>query len=62
MKVLTIKGPLERSELSVADIVSEDEGSNTRTIASEWRTPDGELVKRSVWTEILMPLEMGFGS
>lgn len=55
MLVLTTKGPIERELMEVRDIVTY--GDYSRTIATEWRLK-GELVKREVWTSILMPLEL----
>lgn len=49
-KVHTTKGLIERSKLTVKDIV--DEGENHRAIATEWHL-DGELVRRDVAVSIL---------
>lgn len=56
MKVLTTKGLLDRSALSVKDVVTESD--TARTVATEYYLGD-ELVKRSVWIDIWQPLEMG---
>jgi hypothetical protein len=49
-KVHTIKGLIDRDQLTVKDIVSEDE--NSRAVATEWFL-DGELVRRDVAVSIL---------
>lgn len=56
MKVLTTKGLIERSELTVKDVVSESDSA--RTLATEYYLGE-ELVKRSVWIDAWRPLEMG---
>lgn len=51
MNVFTTKGIVDRSLLTVADIVTEEE--NARVTATEWRM-DGELVRRDVNVNILV--------
>lgn len=58
MKVFTSKGLLDRNQLTVKDVIVEDEASSTRTVATEWYQGD-EMVKRSVWVDRLAPLEIG---
>lgn len=55
-KVQTIKGFIDRDLLMVEDIVSEDE--NSRAVATEWRTLDGELVRRDAHVMILRGHEL----
>jgi hypothetical protein len=56
MKVLTTRGLVERSALTVKDVVTESE--TARTVATEYYLGE-KLVKRSVWIDIWQPLEMG---
>ena len=46
MKVQTTEGLLDRSELTVRDVVTEDE--NSRVIATEWFRVE-QMVRRDVW-------------
>ena len=55
MKVLTTKGEIEMSELEVIDIVEVD--NNHRKISTEYRH-HGELVKRSVWVDLMRPFDL----
>lgn len=50
MKVYTTKGLVDRSELTVKDIVTEE--LNARVTATEWHMGD-ELVRRDVHVNIL---------
>ena len=53
--VHTTKGSIDREDLIAKDIVFEEE--NARMIATEWylkSDPDGELVRRDVWGNILV--------
>jgi hypothetical protein len=52
----TIKGPIERDQLTVTDIV--EEGPNHRSIVTEWRL-DGEVVKRDCHVSILRGQALG---
>lgn len=52
MKVYTTKGLVERSELTVKDVVNESE--NARECATEWYL-GGELVRRDAWVNVLRP-------
>ncbi len=52
----TIKGPIERDQLEVKDIVTE--GDNYRAIATEWFF-QGELVKRDCHVSVLHGQVMG---
>lgn len=63
MKVMTIKGPLDLESLHVRDVVTLSE--NTRKVATEYYLtpecrpgiwPEGDLVKRSVTADMLMPM------
>jgi len=55
LKVQTNKGLLQRSELVVTDIISDED--NARVTATEWRYGD-ELVRRDVNVNILRGIEM----
>lgn len=55
MKVMTTKGMIERSELTVKDEITESD--NARTIAACWYLGD-ELVRRSVWVDVLRGVEL----
>lgn len=50
-QVHTIKGLIDRDKLTVEEIVTEDD--NSRAVATEWRTLDGELVRRDAHVMIL---------
>jgi hypothetical protein len=50
MKVITTRGLVEIEELEVKDIVTYE--GTARIVATEYRL-DSELVKRSVWVDIL---------
>lgn len=54
MKVLTTLGLVERSELEVKDVISEED--NARVSATEWYK-DGELVRRDVNVNVLRGLD-----
>jgi len=56
MLVHTIKGLIERDQLSVKDIVTED--VNSRAIATEWYLGD-ELVRRDVAVSLLRGIGLG---
>ena len=56
MKVLTIKGLVDLSELRVKDVV--EIGDNHRKIFSQYWLGD-ELVRQSVFVDVLRPLEAG---
>lgn len=59
MLVFTTKGVLDRSLLTVEDIVMEEESSNVRVIACEWRLKStGEMVRRDVLANVLVALDM----
>lgn len=53
--VLTTKGLIERAELEVIDIITEEE--NARVFATEWRH-NGELVRRDVNVNILAGVQL----
>lgn len=53
MQVLTVKGPIEMDRLEIRDVV--ELVNNGRKVATEYRL-DGELVKRTVTVDVLMPL------
>jgi hypothetical protein len=53
--VLTTKGLIERAELEVDDIITEEE--NARVFATEWRH-NGELVRRDVNVNILAGVQL----
>jgi hypothetical protein len=59
MKVLTTKGLIERAELTVRDLVQEDE--NVRVVRTEWYLGN-ELVRASAWVDALRGLEAGVES
>jgi hypothetical protein len=52
----TIKGPIERDQLEVKDIITE--GENYRAIATEWYF-EGELVKRDCHVVVLHGQALG---
>lgn len=65
MKVLTVKGPLDLESLHVRDVVEiVDNGRKVATeyfCAAECRPavwPAGDLVKRTVTVDVLMPFEL----
>ena len=53
--VLTTKGLIDRAELEVNDIITEEE--NARIFATEWRH-NGELVRRDVNVNILAGVQL----
>jgi hypothetical protein len=55
-KVHTAKGLIDRDLLMVEEIVTEDD--NSRAVATEWRTLDGELVRRDAHVMILRGHEL----
>lgn len=55
-KVQTTKGLINRDLLTVEEIVTEDD--NSRAVATEWRTLDGELVRRDAHVMILSGLAL----
>lgn len=55
VKVQTINGLVDRSELQATDIISEEE--NARVTATEWHH-NGELVRRDVNVNILRGLDI----
>ena len=52
----TIKGPIERDQLEVTDLI--EEGPNHRSIVTEWRF-HGEVVKRDCHVAILHGQALG---
>lgn len=56
MKVMTDKGIIERDRLQVREVIQED--GNVRAVSTEWML-EGEVVRRDVWINTLMPLEFG---
>jgi len=55
MQVYTIKGLVDRDQLTVKDIVNE--GANDRSVVTEWYLGE-ELVRRDVHVMILRPIGM----
>lgn len=55
-KVHTIRGLIDRDLLTVEEIVTEDD--NSRAVATEWRTLDGELVRQDAHVMILSGLAL----
>ena len=55
MKVLTTKGEIEFSDLDVHDII--ETADNHRKISTEYYYL-GELVKRSVWVDLMRPFDL----
>ena len=56
-RVHTTKGPLAIELLEVRDIVTVE--GTSRVVATEWRMKgDDEIVRRDVWVNALMPLEV----
>lgn len=53
--VLTTKGLIDRAELEVQDIITENE--NARVFATEWRH-NGELVRRDVNVNVLSGVQL----
>ena len=53
--VLTTKGLIDRAELDVQDVITEED--NARIFATEWRH-NGELVRRDVNVNILAGLQL----
>ncbi len=56
MKVFTTKGLVERDQLRIQDVV--EEGDNHRKVICQYYLGD-ELVRQSVFVDILRPLEAG---
>lgn len=56
MKVLTIKGEVDREKLVAKDIVVEN--GDARVTATEWYLT-GELVRRDVWVNPLRAFAVG---
>jgi len=56
MLVQTAKGMIERNQLSVKDVITEDD--NSRAIATEWYLGD-ELVRRDVAVSLLRGIGLG---
>lgn len=56
MKVYTTKGLVERDQLTVIDVTTDE--PNARVTATEWRMGD-ELVRRDVHVNILAPQSLG---
>lgn len=60
MKVPTIYGEMDDSELTIK--TTEEKGDGCLVVATEWRTKDGELVRRDGHLIILMaPYGFGIG-
>jgi hypothetical protein len=59
LKVATCEGEVDREELEVRDLVSEDD--NARVIATEWRR-EGRLVRRDVFVNMLRGVAVGVKS
>lgn len=56
MKIYTTRGLIDRDQLTVQDVISDEQ--NARVTATEWRMGD-ELVRRDVHVNILAPQALG---
>lgn len=59
MDVFTKRGPMARDELRLN--VTHEFAGDCLALACEWFAADGELVRRDVWANVLMPKTAGLG-